>query len=420
MSNDPQIPDPTPKANAVPRKADRDSGKKVLPKVTIPEIRESPKRGSKFAIPVWLWIGLGGLLLAGLIFLVIGFIRETKVTFHISPGDLTITEKPAIIYNFTGKVDLLRADYVRRIAPINFELKEVQSSLAAARADLAGKMEKKRMLNAEVERLGAQIPKYAEESQQALSGLFDKQGAVLDKEYAAKKEEYQKTLEDHAKELGVDYQRNTEFDSIDVSVNAFKLALYGAPKAVNAENERKYAEDLLVEWQKYQEEWQKRLLALKDESQNIRQQPGPKIKGIQEQVAAVKEDIETVDAEIASYQLEVRQYEVRNQELNEQVKVVGNQFMEDLLKTPKDFIKVRLDLAADGTAQLNGLEDHGDEYPSGDYFLLVTGLKDKEVYWALKKFTIREHAKQKVYVLRSDFVQASSYLKTSGKSGSAK
>ncbi|MDR1146634.1 MAG: hypothetical protein LBK71_10940 [Verrucomicrobiales bacterium] len=383
---------------------------KLRPKVDLPETPLPARHRYKPARPWQLWAAGGMLLLIGAVCLVIWLARETRVTFHVNVGELKITDQPAVIYNFTGKVDLLRADYRRRLAPINLELNEVQNNLAAARADLAGKLERRRLLKGEMERLNAQIPGFIAQSNDALNDLWLKQGTALDEEYADTKEQYQRRLIERAGQLGVVYQRNREIDSIDVSVNAFKLALYGANKAVKVEDERKFAERLLAEWQQYQEDWQQRLGSMKDKSQAIRQQPGPKIEGVKEQLAKLRDDQAAAEADISSYQLEVRQYEARLAELDERLQQVTGRFMDDLLGAPRDFVKIRLKLTVDGTAELKNLEQHRDDFPAGDYFLLVTAEKDDQVDWALKKFTIKDHGRERIYVLRGDFVPARSYL----------
>jgi chromosome segregation ATPase len=425
MSKDSSSSEFRPNHKAVPRKQEAHDNRpenepgKLSPRVTIPEVEPPQKNGIKLSIPLWLWAAVGLLVLIGAGISVFMVVRQTKVTFRVDAGDLKITDQPAVIYNFMGKVDLLRSDYARRMTPIDSEYTEVRNNLASARADMAGKLETKRLLKGEIQRLSAQIPDFIEQSQGQLNDLWVKQGAVLDKEYADTKEQYQKKLEDRAKQLGVDYQRNQDIDSIDVSVNAFKLSLYGAPKTVKVEDERKYAESLLAEWQKYQEDWQKRLVSMKDKSQQIRQQPGPKIEEVKAQVAKVQNDIFAVDADISSYQLEIQQYEGRTNDLNTQIQKVTKQFMDDLLSAPKEFIKTRLQLDGNGIAELKDLEDHKEDFPPGDYFLLVSAQKDDQVYWALKKFTIKEYSKSDVYILRSDFVLARSYLSNKQESRAA-
>jgi cob(I)alamin adenosyltransferase len=404
MPKEPSANQPVPKRQ--PSRPENKPGK-LRPKVNIPEV---PARQFKLAVPLRLWAGLGALILAGIGLFVFWLIKETRVTFRVDAGDLKIDDQPAVIYNFMGKVDLLRSDYARRVKPIDSEHNEVQNNLASARADLAGKLETKRLLKGEAQRLNAQIPAFISESRNELNDLWVKQGASLDKEYADTKEQYQQKLEERARQLGVDYQRNKEIDSIDVSVNAFKLALYGAAKTIKVEDERKYAEGLLVEWQKYQEAWQKRMVSMKDKSQSIRQQPGPKIEEAQAQIAKVQNDIFAVDADISSYQVEIQQYDARTGDLNAQIQKVTKQFMDDLLNAPKEFVKTRLKLNGNGVAELKDLENRKDDFPPGNYFLLVSAKKDSQVYWALKNFTIKEHGKSQVYILRSDFVLASSYL----------
>jgi predicted outer membrane protein len=388
-------------------KPEQQSGK-LSPRIIIPETTPPAKRG--FRLPLWLWLGLAVLFLLGAGLAIFRLSQEARVTFKVDAGDLQMTDQPMVIYNLMGKVELLRSDYARRTAPVNTEYAEVQNHLTAACADLAGKLEAKRLLKGEENRLGTEIPDIISQNQSALEDLWITQGAELDKEYADTKEEYQQKLELRARELGVDYQRNKEIDSIDVSVNAFKLALYNAPKTVKSEEERKYAEGLLAEWQKYQEDWQKRLGSMKEQSQEIRQRPGPKINEVKKLIGKVTDDLQTIDADIAAYQQEVREHESRLAGLDGQVQQITRQFVADLLNTPKDFVKTRLKLNVSGMAELTDLENHKQDFPPGDYFLLVSAQKDGEIYWALKKFAIREHRRETVYIQRRDFVLARSYL----------
>ena len=391
-----------------PNKPEQQPGK-LSPRVIIPETTPTPKRKFTLAIPTWVWVGLAALLLLCAGLPIFKLMRGTKVTFKINVGDLQIVDQPAVIYNPMGKLDLLRSDYARRIAPINTEYEEVQRHLNAARADLAGKLEAKRVLKGEENRLGTEIPDIILQNQSALDDLWVKEGDALDKEYEDTKEAFQQRLETRARELGIPYQRNKEINSIDVSVNAFKLALYGAPKTVKAEEERKYAEALLAEWQNYQEEWQKRMGAMKEKSMEIRQRPGPKINEVKIHIDKILDDIKAIESDIASYQLEIQQHESRLAGLNEQIQQVTQQFTADLLSAPKDFIITRLTLDANNEAVLNDLENRKD-LPFGDYLLWVSAQKDGEIYWAMKKFAIRKNQRETVYVLRKDFVPARIHL----------
>ncbi|MDR1191410.1 MAG: hypothetical protein LBK60_07085 [Verrucomicrobiales bacterium] len=378
------------------------------PRVVIPEPAAADRR--KLTVPLWLWGGLGLLVLTVAALTAVWLMQETRVTFHVDSGDLVLTEPPAIVYNFTGQVDLLRSDYSRRVAPIDLESREVQNNLAAVRADLAGKLEAKRLLKNELERLDMKIPEFIADTQHELTDLWAQQGGELDREYVLTEEEYQQKLVERARQLGLDYRRNQDIDFMDVSVNAFKLALYGMPKTVNAEAERQFAEDLLAEWQKYQEDWQKRMAVLKAKSQDIRKQPAPKIEEVRERMAKVTADLALVDVDVAAYQLELRQYERRAADLNTQLREVTRQFMDHLLVTPNEFVKTRLSLGENGFAELRDLGGRKEEFPPGDYWLLVTAVKDERTYWALKKFSIEEHRRQLVNILPGDFTPVTAWL----------
>ena len=383
----------------------------MSPVVTIPEAPAAAGTGKRrWRIPITVWLLLA---LAVLVFIGIELYRsarETRIIFNFNLGELTLAESPAIVYNFTGRLDLLRADLARRLEPINTEFDEIQSYLAAARADLAGKLEKKRLLKTQVDKLAAEIPAIASLHKTELDDLWIGQGDALEKEFADTKEQLRGQLEDRAARIGVAFKRNEDIDSLDVDVNAFKLALYNAPKTVKVEDERKAADELLAEWQKFQDDWQKRVGALKEKSEAIRKQPGPKIAEVEDQIAKTRNDIAGVDADIASFQQEIRRHEQRLEELNAQANEVTGRFLTSLHNAPKDFIKTRLTPDAEGVIELKDLRRRAEEFPPGDYYLFAVAKKDNEIYWAVKKFTVRENVKESVTVRRADFIPARLYL----------
>ncbi len=388
--------------------------RKKKPKVILPPPEEPPRKRFRFKVPelprstrwwalalVLLGVGIGTYL----------YLRETSVIAHVVSGDLQIVDRPAVVYNFTGKLGLLKSDYAKRVNPLEEQLKGIEDDLAAAQADMAGRQERKKSLEGQISGLETEIPKYVDASQTELDALWKTQGAALDREYADTKEKLQKEIEDRAKKCGLKYERNKDIDALEVAVNSYKLALYAAPKGVKVDEERAFGEDVLSRWKKFEEGWQTRQTAIKAKALEIKKEPAPKIDETRARIDGLKNDLSSLETELASLQDEVDRYSQAKKEMEGQIEVIVQQFVTDLLAAPNDFIKMKYTIEPDATVQMHNLQDKALDLPPGNYIFFVQAKSPDQIYWAMKEFAIKEYERTQIDITRQDFVPARSFLK---------
>ena len=394
--------------------------KKKKPKVVLPPEEQtvpvftrvkSLKTVISQKIPKTVWLTLLGLFLlvsfAGIYFLT----RETSVIGRVDLGDLQLVDQPAVVYNFSGKLDLLKSDYAKRIAPLNEQLKGIEDNLAAAKADVAARLQRKSMLEGQISSLETEIPKYIDASQSQLEALWSKQGVAMDKEYVETKAAMHREIEARAKQNGLKYERNKEIDALDVAVNSYKLALYAAPKSVKVDEERAFGEALLGRWKKFEDDWQTRQSLIKEKALEIKKQPGPKIEEAKGRIEVLRTDLASLNDELRSLQTEQDRYKQDKVELDAQVAAVTSQFGSDLMLLPKEFIKLKVSLESDTSVQMHNLQEKSLDMPPGNYIFFVRAKSGEEAYWAMKDFVIKEYERTQISITRQDFVPAQNFLK---------
>jgi hypothetical protein len=396
------------------KKVELDPKRRKRPVVVLPPVGEAGMEGTasntpagekKKRGPVLAWAAalIVLLLLGGLGFYIYQITRETTFEATLLTDDLVMTGSPMVIYNFDGQVSQIKRDYAERRGPMEVRLQEIEADLASAKADLAGREEKKRLLTGEIQKLRNSIPLLVGESEKKLERLWKEEGGGLDKAYSDQKDALHKEIEKRAKDLGLKYERNQELDALEVAVNAFRLSLYGAPKTVNVDEQRLFSEDILKRWRDYEKEWAKQQLAIKEKAMVIKQSPGPAIEVAQKQIENLKVDLDALNIDLASLQEEVNRRQQDEVEEQEKLREVEKPFLSDLLKIPGNNILRELKADLEGKYRLRNLEKSTDMLP-GDYLFFVQAQKGDETFWAIKSFTVSAYKKTELQVSRQDFV----------------
>lgn len=369
------------------------------PKVVLPPRREEREKKS----PLLLLIPLGILLLAGIAFAFYWSQRQTSVEVTVESGDMTLRSEAIVVMNFAGKLQMLRDDLFRRRAPIEEEIDRIKANLSAALADLAGREQRKKLLDDMLDQYKAEIPQFLSESQQALNSLWEDQSVALAKEYDEFKESLHQEIMTRAEELGVDYQRNTEIDAIAVAVNAFRLALYGVPKEVDVSEQRAWAEGLLQRWDAYEKEWRSRQTEIKEQALKIKKEPLPKIADTRKRIDNLEREIDAVEIDLQSLRDEVARHEQNLQEATQRLAAVDDPFFLELQAIPKEFEVARFPVDNNGVIRMPQLNERED-LSQGTHFLLVRAVKDDMEYWAVDEFEVLPYQSVKSSIQSDQFV----------------
>lgn len=378
---------------------------KKKPKVVLPPMREKPKR----KVPVLVLVPVAILLLGVIGFLLYWFQRETAVQVRVYPGETTLQNQAYIVMNFSGKLQLLRNDYLRRRQPVLEEIERIRANIAAAENDLAGRRQRQELLNQALEDYRNEIPAYLDESQQSLRELWEVESRQLSESYDAFKEQLHQQIEARAASLGVAYQRNPEIDAIAVAVNAFRLALYGAAGDIDVSRERIWAEGILQEWNAFEESWREQQKEIKKKALKIKKEPVPKIAETRRQIDGLERDLEAVEIDINALQSEIERNEGLLMETRQRLADIDTPFFEELTLIPDQFKLETITIPPSGTFRLGDLQEHED-LSEGTHFLLVRAENAEQQFWAVEEFEILPYQEVNVSISADQFMPLNQVL----------
>ncbi len=388
-----------------PAKAAAVTGHKKSPKVVLPPVRETSNSSTKLLLLIPLII----LLIAGLAFFVYWMQRETSVNISVQSGELTTRGDAIVVLNFAGKLEMLRNDYFGRRTPVEEEISHIKANLSAAKGDLAGLEQRKKLLEDALEQYRAEIPEFLNESQQALDQLWNEESAALSKEYDDFKESLHQQIEDRAAELGVDYTRNTDIDAIAVAVNAYRLALYGVVKQVNVGEQRAWAEELLQQWNSFEKTWREKQSDIKKKALTIKQNPIPKISEARQRIDNLEREVEALQLDLNGLKEEVARYENNLTEATSRLQAIDKPFYEELRRIPDEFKVATFTINETGQILMPELQEHPD-LSTGTHFILVTAVKGDQEFWAIQEFEVLPYQTVEVFIEPTRFIDLKTVL----------
>ena len=134
--------------------------------------------------------------------------RETSVKIKVLTSDLDVQSPAYLVYDFSGKINLIKRDYEKLKKPLVDEIKGVEETLLAAKADLAGREERRKLLLDAIQEDEKEIPKILKKSRNVLQSLWEAEGGKLDQDYNVNLNKLFRQIEDRATELGLKYNAN--------------------------------------------------------------------------------------------------------------------------------------------------------------------------------------------------------------------
>ena len=362
------------------------------------------KKSSKLLL--YTFLALGILLLLGGAGGAYWMFRETRLKLTIDAPGFSVQPEVITVLDYSQRFQMIRDEYHKQRDSAQSILDQITTSLTAAQTELAGKLKTRSVLQTKIDEDNHQVEAILEENQKKVNALLDERYSELDKQYDTEKSAFNTKLAARAKELGLNFQPNPEIDDPEVSVNAFRLSLYAAPKAVNVTQERLWAEDLLKNWHQLEETWESERASVRDKAIEMRQPIGAQIDEIRARVSSLEKETEAMDADLAVLREEVRSSEARQNEAQANRENAYRPFYEDALRLPADFVQTRFKLDDQNKLDLRKLEKSNELKP-GKYRMLVratqNGQENSHEHWALIDFEIREYRGTKLQLKVSDF-----------------
>jgi hypothetical protein len=388
--------------------ANQPRSRKARPVVQLPAATKPPRRKMPVFGRYLLWVFLVALLVGGGILTYLT-IRETRLEVVVDPGSLQLRPEAAVIFEFNERAGMIRRSLAERRAPLEEQLTYLGQALNAAKADLAGKEQAKRLILDSIDQDQKEIEAILGDSRKQLNRLWTVESDAIDKEYDAALKTLMDQIRSRAASLGLPFNPKTDYQSPEVYVNAFRLALYGAPSTVKTTEERQWAEGLLAEWRKKEEGWDERRRAVRDKAAKVREPVGTRVESVEERIQRLRGEVAVLEGDVQMIQAEITKQEGRIGALQGQYEEVFLPFYQDLLATPADYVRFKLPLTGPNRIDMRELENNPN-FPPGDYVLFLQADGADGEYWAVVPFTLRVYEDNKVQVPAEAFKPARSWI----------
>ncbi|MEM1058721.1 MAG: hypothetical protein AAGK14_05700 [Verrucomicrobiota bacterium] len=321
------------------------------------------------------------------------FMRETRVVGEVlvKPGSGFKIEEVAVVNDFRGDLYALARDLAEERQPLKREIRDLERNVALAKEDMVGREARLQYLREDILKEQGEIDNVLSTARTQAEQIWEGPGKELDEEYETKLEETRERIGRRAEQLGLDYNPSDEFDSPEVWVNAFRLALYDAPTGVNAGQERLWAESVLREWQGYNQDWRTQLGELKTQVQKIQATPREQIEDIRRNIADLKARIAQTEAEVQPLRDEINFNEARLQEKRQlEASLEEPKYKQVLQSANPEMIKKAFAFDPE-TNRFEWNEIQADpRFQPGRYLLWVRATRNGEEYWAFAAFSVLE------------------------------
>lgn len=391
---------PVPAATSVPHKSPAPALSKttITPGVTPTSI---PKKEVHRARAPWLKILIAVTLRLVLLAAIVGLgvaayyqLRETRVEGFVNLPPGYQLKRVCVVRDFRSDVLNLVEELATERIPVRADIEQQEDVVSRSKSDVAGREERIRLLREEIATAQKEVDSALAEANKASNKIWADQGVALDDEYNQKKDVIHQRIIDRAAQLKINYIDNTDFRDPEVWVNAFRLALYDAPKGINPSTERIWAESQLVEWKKFVTEYQQRVTDLKKQVDDIQTSPKGRIAEINQRVEDLNQRVKETETEIEPIRSELRDGQVMLEKLKITQAGLEAPFYKQVLEAPEGAILQKIDFDPQ-TNRFSWREINRDtqyqpaEGQKGDYYLWVSALSpDNQEYWSFVPFTI--------------------------------
>ena len=188
--------------------------------------------------------------------------RKTVVRVRVDLDEIRLGDRPEVLvlYDFSERLAGLRRDYGRRLAPIRPQIRELERTLALAKADAAGTQEKVRMVESVVKEESTKAKNVYEDYRTSVSRLWLEEAGALDLEFDAERKKFLAEVEARAHEVGLFYhpEEDEDLQQPEIAANEYRLALYRAPPSIKMPDQFGWIEKKLNEWHKFEKDWNAR------------------------------------------------------------------------------------------------------------------------------------------------------------------
>ena len=359
---------------------------------------------------IWTWVGV--LVALAVVYVAWTEWRKTAIRVRMELNQVRLGDKPEVLvlYDFTERLAGLRRDYGRRLAPIRPQIRELERTLALAKADRAGTAEKTRMVEQVLNQETSKAKTVFEDYKTSVSKIWIEEAGLLDKEFDDARIKFLEEVEGRAREVGLFYhpEEDEDLQQPEIAANEYRLALYRAPPSIKMPDQFGWIEKKLKEWRAFEKDWNSRYKGLGARAKQLRTPANTSIDERKEKVGIQAKELDKFRADAQVIQKEIEGYETRLQELRAKEVQAKAPFEEDLALLPDSFLCVRIPLDAD-TAEIVVKGKVAAATP-GTLCIVIRGKKDDQAAWVIRPFEPVPHRKKEIVIQDSDFQPISNWL----------
>jgi hypothetical protein len=359
---------------------------------------------------VWFAIGavVAGLVIYG------GWVewRKTVVRVRVNLDEIRLGDRPEVLvlYDFSERLAGLRRDYGRRLAPIRPQIRELERTLALAKADAAGTQEKVRMVESVVQEETTKAKNVYEDYRTSVSRLWLEEAGTLDLEFDAERKKFLGEVEVRAREVGLFYhpEEDEDLQQPEIAANEYRLALYRAPPSIKMPDQFGWIEKKLGEWHKFEKDWNARYKGLSTKAKQLRSPASTSLEDKSQRVGIQAKELQKFRGDATAIQNEIAGYEERIKELRAKEAEAKGPFEEDVGAIPDAFLCQRVPLSAD-VAEIYVTGKVAEASPN-TLRVVIRGKRAGKIAWVILPFEPVPHKRIEKNVKDSDFRPVDDWL----------
>ena len=338
--------------------------------------------------------------------------RKTVVRVRVDLDEIRLGDKPEVLvlYDFSERLAGLRRDYGRRLAPIRPQIRELEKTLALAKADAAGTQEKVRMVESVVQEESTKAKTVYDDYRTSVSRLWLEEAGTLDLEFDAERKKFLEEVEVRAREVGLFYhpEEDEDLQQPEIAANEYRLALYRAPPSIKMPDQFGWIEKKLGDWHKFEKDWNARYKGLSTKAKQLRSPASTSLEDKSQRVGIQAKELQKFRGDAAVIQNEITGYEERLKELRAKEAEAKGPFEEDVGAIPDAFLCQRVPLSAD-VAEIQVTGKVAEASPN-TLRVVIRGKRSGKSAWVILPFEPVPHKRIEKKVTDADFRPVDDWL----------
>ena len=338
--------------------------------------------------------------------------RKTVVRVRVDLDEIRLGDRPEVLvlYDFSERLAGLRRDYGRRLAPIRPQIRELERTLALAKADAAGTLEKVRMVESVVQEDETKAKSVYEDYRTSVSRIWLEEAGSLDLEFDTERKKFLDEVSVRAREVGLFYhpEEDEDLQQPEIAANEYRLSLYRAPPSIKMPDQFGWIEKKLSEWHKFEKDWNTRYKGLSTKAKQLRSPASTSIENKSKRVGIQANELQKFRGDAAAIQNEIAGYEERLKVLRAKEAEAKGPFEEDVGAIPDAFLCQRVPLSAD-VAEIYVTGKVAEASPN-TLRVVIRGKRAGKSAWVILPFEPVPHKRIEKIVKDADFRPVDDWL----------